>query len=194
MAYFRNNTVNLLNLHYGLHSFAASGSGAFFGVFLLKAGVPAPVVLLSIAGILLGRFLIRPSVLIFAKRFGVKPLLIAGTIVTSLQYPLLADVDGIGVGLLVVCAASAIGDTFYWTNYHAYFAALGDAEHRGHQVGARSGRGRGWRDRAACDRMVLDRARTAHRVRRGGRRDDACGATDRVDAECRGTAGDVGHA
>jgi MFS family permease len=137
MAYFRNNTVNLLNLHYGLHSFAASGSGAFFGVFLLKAGVPAPVVLLSIAGILLGRFLIRPSVLIFAKRFGVKPLLIAGTIVTSLQYPLLADVDGIGVGLFVVCAASAIGDTFYWTNYHAYFAALGDAEHRGHQVGAR---------------------------------------------------------
>jgi MFS transporter, DHA1 family, inner membrane transport protein len=137
MAYFRNNTVNLLNLHYGLHSFALSGSGAFFSVFLLKAGVPAPIVFLSIAAILLGRFLIRPSVLIFAKRFGVKPLLITGTIVTSLQYPLLADVDGIGVGLLVVCAFSAIGDTFYWTNYHAYFAALGDAEHRGHQVGAR---------------------------------------------------------
>jgi MFS transporter, DHA1 family, inner membrane transport protein len=137
MAYFRNNTVNLLNLHYALHSFALSGSGAFFSVFLLKAGVPAPIVFLSIAAILLGRFLIRPSVLIFAKRFGVKPLLIAGTIVTSLQYPLLADVDGIGVGLLVVCAVSAIGDTFYWTNYHAYFAALGDAEHRGHQVGAR---------------------------------------------------------
>jgi MFS transporter, DHA1 family, inner membrane transport protein len=137
MAYFRNNTVNLLNLHYALHSFALSGSGAFFSVFLLKAGVPAPIVFLSIAAILLGRFLIRPSVLIFAKRFGVKPLLIAGTIVTSLQYPLLADVDGIGVGLLVVCAVSAIGDTFYWTNYHAYFAALGDAEHRGHQVGVR---------------------------------------------------------
>jgi MFS family permease len=137
MAYFRNNTVNLLNLHYALHSFALSGSGAFFSVFLLKAGVPAPIVFLSIAAILLGRFLIRPSVLIFAKRFGVKPLLIAGTIVTSLQYPLLADVDGIGVGLVVVCAFSAIGDTFYWTNYHAYFAALGDAEHRGHQVGAR---------------------------------------------------------
>jgi MFS family permease len=137
MAYFRNNTVNLLNLHYGLHSFALSGSGAFFSVFLLKAGVPAPIVFLSIAAILLGRFLIRPSVLIFAKRFGVKPLLIAGTIVTSLQYPLLADVDGIGVGLFVVCAVSAIGDAFYWTTYHAYFAALGDAEHRGHQVGAR---------------------------------------------------------
>src|SRR5439155_516299 len=68
MAYFRNNTVNLLNLHYGLHSFALSGSSAFFGVFLLKSGVPAPIVLLSIAAILLGRLLIRPSVLICAKR------------------------------------------------------------------------------------------------------------------------------
>src|SRR5258705_415393 len=109
MAYFRNNTVNLLNLHYGLHSFALSGSSAFFGVFLLKSGVPAPIVLLSIAAILLGRLLIRPSVLIFAKRFGMKPLLIAGTIATSLQYPLLAEVDGIGVGLFVLCAVSSFG-------------------------------------------------------------------------------------
>jgi len=29
------------------------------------------------------------------------------------------------------------GDTLYWTTYHAYFAALGDPEHRGHQVSAR---------------------------------------------------------
>jgi DHA1 family inner membrane transport protein len=114
-----------------------SGSSAFFGVFLLKSAVPAPIVLLSIAAILLGRLLIRPSVLTFARRFGVKTLLIAGTIATSLQYPLLAEVDGIGVGLFVLCAVSAIGDTLYWTTYHAYFAALGDAEHRGHQVGAR---------------------------------------------------------
>jgi hypothetical protein len=52
-------------LHYGLYSFAASGSGAFFGVSA-QAGA-APVVLLSIAGILLGRFLIRPSAIIFAS-------------------------------------------------------------------------------------------------------------------------------
>jgi Major Facilitator Superfamily len=137
MAYFRNNTVNLLNLHYGLHSFALSGSSAFFGVFLLKAGVPAPVVLASLALILLGRLLIRPSVLVLARRFGLRPLLIAGTILTGLQYPLLADVQGIGAALFILCAVSAVGDTLYWTTYHAYFAALGDSEHRGHQVGAR---------------------------------------------------------
>jgi hypothetical protein len=137
MAYFRNNTVNLLNLHYGLHSFALSGSSAFFGAFLLKSGVPAPGVLASIAFILLGRFAIRPSVLVLAKRWGLKPLLIAGTIATSLQYPLLAEVQGIGPALVVLCIVSAIGDTYYWTTYHAYFAALGDVEHRGHQVSAR---------------------------------------------------------
>jgi DHA1 family inner membrane transport protein len=195
MAYFRNNTVNLLNLHYGLHSFALSGSSAFFGVFLLKSGVPAPIVLLSIAAILLGRLLIRPSVLIFAKRFGVKPLLIAGTIATSLQYPLLAEVDGIGVGLVVLCAISSIGDTLYWTTYHAYFAALGDAEHRGHQVGAR--------EAAAAVVGVIGPLATgwalttlgpARCLRRGRRRDAAGRVAHRVDAECRGTPADIGHA
>ncbi|MFL4969366.1 MAG: MFS transporter [Xanthobacteraceae bacterium] len=137
MAYFRNNTVNLLNLHYGLHSLALSGSGAFFAVFLLKSGVPAPAVLAAIAFILVGRLLIRPSVLVLAKRVGLKPLVIVGTIATGLQYPLLAEVHGIGAALFVLCAVSAVADTFYWTTYHAYFASLGDAEHRGHQVGAR---------------------------------------------------------
>src|SRR5262245_61120009 len=137
MAFFRNNTVNLLNLHYGLHSLALSGSGAFFSVFLLKSGVPAPAVLASLAAILLGRFMIRPSVLVLAKRLGLRPLLIAGTIATGLQYPLLAEVQGIGPALFLLCAFSSVGDTLYWTTYHAYFASLGDAEHRGHQVGAR---------------------------------------------------------
>jgi hypothetical protein len=30
-----------------------------------------------------------------------------------------------------------VGDTVYWTCYHAYFASLGDVHHRGHQLGAR---------------------------------------------------------
>jgi hypothetical protein len=137
MAYFRNNTVNLLNLHYGIHSLALSGGGAFFAVYLLKAGVPAPAVLAAFAAVLLGRLAIRPSVLVLAKRFGLKPLVIAGTIATSLQYPLLAEVQGVGPALFVLCAFSSVGETFYWTTYHAYFASLGDAEHRGHQVGAR---------------------------------------------------------
>src|SRR5215831_14161003 len=137
MAYFRNTTVNLLNLHYGIHSLALSGGGAFFLVFLLQAGVSAPAVFTALAAILLGRFAIRPAVLVLARRCGLKPLVIGGTIVTGLEYPLLAEVHGVGPVLFALCAISSIGDTVYWTTYHAYFASLGDSEHRGHQIGAR---------------------------------------------------------
>ena len=137
MAYFRNSTVNLLNLHYGIHMLALSGGGAFYGVYLLKSGVPAPAVLTAIAAILIGRFLIRPCVLVLARRFGLRPLVIIGTVLSGLQFPLLAEVHGIGWTLIAACVVSSIGETLYWTTYHAYYASLGDPEHRGHQLGAR---------------------------------------------------------
>jgi DHA1 family inner membrane transport protein len=137
MAFFRNDTVNLLNLHYGIHSLALSGGGAFFGVFLLRAGVPAPMVLATLALILAGRFVIRPLILPAARRWGLKPLVIAGTLLAGLQYPLLARIHGVDGRLLALITVSSISDTVYWTSYHAYFAAMGDDEHRGHQIGAR---------------------------------------------------------
>jgi DHA1 family inner membrane transport protein len=137
MAYFRNNTVNLLNLHYAIRSLALTGGGAFFAIFLLKSGVPAPAVLAALAAILVGRFVIRPSVLVLARRVGLKPLVIAGTLVTGAQYLLLAEVHSVSLVLILLCVVSAVGETCYWTSYHAYFAILGDAEHRGHQVGVR---------------------------------------------------------
>jgi hypothetical protein len=137
MAYFRNNTVNLLNLHYAIHSLALTGGGAFFAIYLLKSGVPAAVVLAAVAAILLGRFVIRPSVLVLARRLGLKSLVIAGTLMAAVQYLLLPAVHDVGAALLVLCIVSSVADTYYWTSYHAFFAMLGDAEHRGHQVGAR---------------------------------------------------------
>jgi hypothetical protein len=72
-----------------------------------------------------------------AVHSGLRALLIAGTCLTALQYPLLAAVHGVGVGLLALCVVTSLGDTFYWSSYHAYFAALGSHEHRGSEVGAR---------------------------------------------------------
>src|SRR6185436_20582484 len=94
MAYLRNSTINRLNLHYGIHSFALDGGGVFFRVFLLKAGLSAPAVLVTVALILVGRFLLRPLVLVAGKRFGIKPLVIFGTIAGALQYPFLPFVHG----------------------------------------------------------------------------------------------------
>jgi DHA1 family inner membrane transport protein len=141
VAFLRNNTVNRLNLHYGIHSLALSGGAAFYAAWLLRAGVPAPAALAALALIVAGRFVMRPLVLAPARRFGLKPLVIAGAFLTGLQYPFLAEVHGVGWGLLTLCVITSAGDTLYWTAYHAYFAALGDADHRGQQVGVREAAG-----------------------------------------------------
>ena len=137
MAYLKNSTVNLLNLHYGLHWLIINGAGVFYLVFLLRANVPVPAVFGTLALIVAGRFLFRPLILVLAPRFGLRKLLIFGTVFSGLQYVVLAEVRGIDLMLLALILASAAGDIFYWTTYHAYFAKLGDAEHRGHQIGAR---------------------------------------------------------
>jgi DHA1 family inner membrane transport protein len=137
MAFFRSRTVNLLNLHFGIQSLALNGGGAFFAVYLLKAGLSVAWVLASLALILAARFIIRPIVVPIAVRSGTRALVIAGTCLTALQYPLLVAVHGVGPGLLVLCIVAALGDTFYWSSYHAYFAALGNREHRGSELGAR---------------------------------------------------------
>jgi MFS family permease len=137
MAFLRNDAVNRVNLHSGIQALAQGAGGIFFMVFLLKAGVPVPAALVAQAAIVAGRFLLRPAILPLARRWGLKPLLIAGTLGVALQYPLLAEVEGVGAMLYVFCVVSAVGEIFYWPCYHAYFSAVGDAEHRGHQIGAR---------------------------------------------------------
>src|SRR5258705_4650578 len=137
MAYLKNSAVNLLNLHYGLHALALNAGGAFFVVFLLRAGVPTPIVFVAVAFALLIRFLVRRVVLVLAPRWGMRPLVILGTVLGALQYPIIAEVHGVDLMLLAFCVVSAVGEIFYWTAYHAYFASLGDLEHRGHQISAR---------------------------------------------------------
>ena len=44
---------------------------------------------------------------------------------------------GVGVPLAALIVVAAVASTVYWTTYHAYFARLGDDEHRGQQIGAR---------------------------------------------------------
>lgn len=137
MAFFSNGAVNRVNLHYAIRAFAQAGAGVFFLAYLLQAGLSAPQALLAQAGIYAARFAIRPLVLPIARYWGLKPLVIAGTLLLALAFPVLAMVDGVGWALVAVCLLWAAGEAFYWTAYHAYFSVLGDAEHRGHQVSAR---------------------------------------------------------
>src|SRR3954468_5693387 len=137
MAFFRNDAVNRVNLHSGVQALAEGAGGIFFLVFMVRAGVSVPAALMAQVAILAGRFVMRPAILPLAKRVGLKPMVIIGSFGIALQYPLLAEVDGVGIELLLVCVVASIGEVFYWPSYNAYFAAIGDAEHRGHQVSAR---------------------------------------------------------
>lgn len=137
MALFRAHALNRVHLHYSVQIFADGVSGVFVLAYLLRAGVPLPATLTTLAAILGGRFVIRPLVLPTAQRWGLRRALILGTLVTAASYALLPLVEGLGWPLTAYCAVSSLGSVFYWTCFHAYFAALGDAEDRGRQVGLR---------------------------------------------------------
>lgn len=137
MSFPKIGAVNRVHIHYAIQAFASAAGGIFILAYLLKAGVPVPAALLFQAGIVGLRFLLRPLTLPLAKRFGIKPLLMAGAVFAGLDYPLLAMVDGPGPMLWAFCAFSSIGYLLYWLCYHAYFAALGEADDRGGQIGVR---------------------------------------------------------
>ena len=137
MAFLGNHAVNRINLHYGVYALATASGGTFLLVFLLRVGLSAQEALLTSVAFVARRFAVRPFVLPLAKRFGLKAMVIFGTFMLALQYPLSAAISGLDWALFARNAVAAIGEAFYWTCFHAYFASLGDAEHRGHQIGAR---------------------------------------------------------
>jgi DHA1 family inner membrane transport protein len=137
MAFFGNDAVNRVNFHSSVQAVAAGAGGIFILSYLLHAGLSVPATLLSFAAVLAGRFCLRPLILPLGKRWGLKPLVIAGALIVAAQYPMLAEVHGLNAWLYALVVATAVGDTLYWPSYHAYFAALGDAEHRGQQIAVR---------------------------------------------------------
>ena len=137
MSYFSNDAINRINMHAGIQALAQGAGGVFFLVFLLKAGVSIPIALIAQAAIVAGRFVVRPALLPLGKRWGLKPLLLGGTVALAARFVVLPAVHGPGVMLVALCVVTAAAEILYWLSFNATFSALGDAEHRGHQVSAR---------------------------------------------------------
>ncbi len=138
MSYFANDGINRVTLHSTIQALAQGAGGVFVFVFLLKAGVSVPLVLCTLAGMTVGRFLQRPLVLVVARRHGVRATLIIGTVIEAAIFPMLPFVHGPGPLLLALIAVSSLGSVFYWTSLHAVFASLGDVGDRGKQIGVRA--------------------------------------------------------
>lgn len=135
MSPFGNNAINRIYLQAALRGVAERAGGLFTLVYLLKMGVPAPMVFCSLAAIVMGRYALRPGILPLARRIGLRNVVILGTLIDSLSYLLIPFVDGVGPVLAFFLAVNSLGGVVFWTSYHAYISAQGDAERRGGQVG-----------------------------------------------------------
>jgi hypothetical protein len=129
--FFANRAVNRLAVHTALQQLAWCMSGAFFGVYLLRAGLAPSVLFLASAGVLALRFVTRPLVLVLAPRLGLRHTLVIGTLLSALQYPAVGFVHGADFTLGLFCTIGALAGVFYWPCYHTFFATLGDREYRG---------------------------------------------------------------
>jgi DHA1 family inner membrane transport protein len=137
MKLFSNYDLNRLVAHSTLHDVALGISMVFSAVFLLRQGLSTAEVYLSI-GLILGlRFVIRPAVLLSVTTIGLRRSLMLGTFLYAVQSLFLSLVNGPDIALLIYCAIAACAQVFYWTCYHAMFAAAGDLADRGSQVGWR---------------------------------------------------------
>jgi MFS family permease len=85
------------------------------------------------------RIILRPISLKLCFRYGLKTILIIGTVLYSINYPLLGQIEGIDSWFFLFIFIFSLTDTFYWLPYHTIFAVLGDKEHRGKQTSIRDG-------------------------------------------------------
>lgn len=137
MSFFGNQDLNKLALHTALHQAALGLSLVFFAAFMLRAGLSPSQVFLVIAAILILRFFVRTAVPGVVQRIGFRNALILGSLLFAVEFLILASYDGSNVRLFSFVVADAICSALYWTCYHAFYAALGDPEARGAQLGAR---------------------------------------------------------
>jgi hypothetical protein len=137
MSLFGNQDINRLALHTALHQAAAGLSLVFFAAFLLHSGRSPAQVFLVVGTILVLRFFLRLAVPSTVRLLGYRNTLLLGSFLFAVEFLVLAAYDGSTVRLLWFIATDAVCSTLYWTCYHAFYAALGDAEMRGAQLGAR---------------------------------------------------------
>lgn len=136
MPYFSSRAFNLVYIHAALQAFASYGGEAFAFVYLLSAGIPAPVVLLAIAAMFGSRMLFRRLVLPLVRRVGLRRALVVAILAEAATYPILSQITGTGWLLAGYLALWAFSSSLYWTTYHSYVALMGDNHARGAQTSA----------------------------------------------------------
>jgi hypothetical protein len=137
MSFFGNRDINRLAVHTALTQVASGLASVFLAAFLLRAGLSPAQVFLVFGATLALRFFLRLALPGVVRRLGFRNTFLVGATLFALKFLVLAGVDGSLGRVVWYIVAEAVSGTIYWTCYHAFFAALGNREARGAQVGAR---------------------------------------------------------
>lgn len=135
-SFFKNKTINLLNLHAGLHRFSTNIFDTFGAIYLIHLGLSFPTVALVWAGSCAVRFFLRPLSVVLSEKIGLRKAVIFGVIINSGIFFVLSLISGLNIWLYFYIFYLALCDITYWLPYHSYYAAAGDDGLRGKQVGA----------------------------------------------------------
>jgi MFS transporter, DHA1 family, inner membrane transport protein len=138
MNFLGNPDINRLAIHTALIQVAGGLSAVFLAAFFLRAGLTPAEIFLTFAATLVLRFFVRIALPGLVQTIGYRNTFLLGALLFAGKFPVLAVFDGSFVRLTWYILAEAISGTLYWTCYHAFFAALGDPEARGAQVGVRA--------------------------------------------------------
>ena len=107
MSYFANRSFNLVYVHAALQAFASYGGEAFAFVYLLKAGIPAPLVLLAIGTMFGSRMIFRQLVLPLVRLVGLRRALVVAILAEAATYPILSQITGTLGGVTDTASAQA---------------------------------------------------------------------------------------
>jgi MFS family permease len=137
--FLSNRGINMLNIHIGIAGFANNFGSIFIAIFLYQNGISIPYIFLGYAIGFFARLVLRPIALKFCLKYGLKKVLIIGTLFYAANYPILGQVEGVDIWFYGFFLLFAITDVFYWLPYHSIFTIIGDDEHRGKQTSIRDG-------------------------------------------------------
>lgn len=136
-SFITHKSMNFLNLHFSVKTFAEKLAGIFVMIYLYKNGLLVYQLFLVFAAILIMRFMLRPLSLKFTLKNGLKTSLIIGIISYAGLFQVLYFVKGVNAWLFFYIFYEAICGVFYWLPFHAYFASLGQDENCGKHTGVR---------------------------------------------------------
>lgn len=134
MVFLSNRNINYLNFYLGLVNLLDQSYWIFIPIYLYKQGFAISSILLIYVVMNLTRIPLRFCCLPLMQNFGVKPVLMLGTIGYALSFLFLPMVKQFDFWLIAYIVFFAFFNGLHWFAFHTFYSLCGEAESRGRHV------------------------------------------------------------